>query len=75
MELTDHSTMMYTNELDSTAQCCMKAFEMSSYDVRCSVASLLGRLLAKSQQPHTRGKVCIYSVWVVCKISEAVYCD
>ena len=67
MELTDHSTMLYTNELDSIAQCCLKTFEMSSYDVRCSVSSLLGRLLAKSQQPlepYLRGKVRVYIVCI-----------
>lgn len=53
--------MYYTQELDSLSQHCLKAFEGSSYDVRCTVALFLGTLLSMTQKPsqssHSKGKV------------------
>lgn len=63
MELTNHSLVIYTSELDGVTTNCIKAFDGSSYDVRSNVAELLGKLMAKSQQQRNpasvqmRGKV------------------
>lgn len=51
--------MLYTSELDSLSNSCLRALDSSSYDVRCSVAQLLGSLMALTQKPlsrETRGK-------------------
>ena len=51
---------MYTQEIDSLSQLCLKGLEGSDYNVRCSIATLWGTLLALSQQPlppQHKGKV------------------
>lgn len=42
---------MYTSELDTCASLCFRALDGSNYDVRCSVAKLLGTLMATAQSP------------------------
>ena len=60
LELAQHSSFLYTNELDSVSNHCLRALEGSSYEVRCSVSKFLGTLLSLTQNPlpcHLRGKV------------------
>jgi hypothetical protein len=63
LELSNHSLIIYTSELDGVVTNCLKALDGSSYDVRSNVAGLLGTLVAKSQQQknpasvQTKGKV------------------
>lgn len=49
--LVREATFVYTQELDTVAAACFKALEGSNYDVRCSVAKLLGLLLAVGHNP------------------------
>ena len=60
LELSNHSSFLYSNELDSFSNSCIRAMDGSDYDVRCSVAKLLGTLLALTQKPlppNMRGKL------------------
>lgn len=51
LELVNHASFLYTTELESMASLCFRAFDGSNYEVRCAVASLLGNLIAFTQQP------------------------
>jgi hypothetical protein len=42
---------LYTTELESTCTLCFRAMDGSNYQVRCSMAQLVGTLLATTQQP------------------------
>lgn len=44
-----HSSFLYTSDLENVATLCFRAFENSNYEVRCSVAKLLGFLIASTQ--------------------------
>ena len=60
LELSNHSSFLYCNELDSFSNSCIRAMDGSDYDVRCSVAKLLGTLLALTQKPlppNMKGKL------------------
>ena len=54
LELAKHSTFLYSQEIDSISNNCLKALDGSSYEVRCSVARLLGSLLSLTQKPLPR---------------------
>lgn len=57
LEMLKHAPFLYTTELESMASLCFKAFEGSTYEVRCAVAQLLGNLIAQTQlQQQTSGK-------------------
>ena len=60
LELSQHSTFLYSQELDSFSNICLRALDSSSYEVRCAVAHLLGSLLSLTQKPlppAMRGKL------------------
>lgn len=48
-EMLNHASFLYTTELESLSTLCYRAFEGSSYEVRCAVAKLLGNLIAATQ--------------------------
>lgn len=50
LEMLGHAPFLYTTELESLATLCFRAFDGSNYEVRCSVAKLLGALMAMTQQ-------------------------
>uniref|UniRef100_A0A6B2ELW8 HEAT repeat-containing protein 5A n=1 Tax=Phlebotomus kandelakii TaxID=1109342 RepID=A0A6B2ELW8_9DIPT len=50
IEMVKHTTTLYTTELESLATLCFRGFEGSNYEVRCSIAKLLGILIAMTQQ-------------------------
>lgn len=50
LEMLNHATFLHTTELESLATLCFRAFDGSNYEVRCSVAKLLGGLVAITQQ-------------------------
>lgn len=52
----NHSPFLYTTEIESVATLCFRAFEGSNYEVRCSVAKLLGALVAMTQIPPPKGQ-------------------
>ncbi|KAL0275721.1 UNVERIFIED_CONTAM: hypothetical protein PYX00_003499 [Menopon gallinae] len=57
LEMLNHAPFMYTTELENLASLCFRAFDGSNYEVRCSVAKLLGSLIASTQQhPKTSGQ-------------------
>lgn len=49
LEMLKHAPFLYTTELESMASLCFRAFEGSTYEVRCAVANLLGNLIAQTQ--------------------------
>uniref|UniRef100_A0A6A7FSQ7 HEAT repeat-containing protein 5A n=5 Tax=Hirondellea gigas TaxID=1518452 RepID=A0A6A7FSQ7_9CRUS len=52
LELSKHAPFLYTSELENLCQLCYRSLESSSsYDTRCSIAKLLGSLLATTQNP------------------------
>ncbi|CAL4124932.1 unnamed protein product, partial [Meganyctiphanes norvegica] len=51
IEMSKHAPFLYTTEMENLSQLCYRAFDNSSYDVRCTVAKLLGTLLATTQNP------------------------
>ncbi|VEN51530.1 unnamed protein product, partial [Callosobruchus maculatus] len=56
LEMLNHAQFLYMTELESLATLCFRAFDGSNYVVRCSVAKLLGTLVATSQQNQSAGK-------------------
>uniref|UniRef100_A0A1A9X2M8 HEAT repeat-containing protein 5A n=1 Tax=Glossina brevipalpis TaxID=37001 RepID=A0A1A9X2M8_9MUSC len=50
LEMLQHASFLYQTELESLSALCFRAFDGSNYEVRCSVAKLLGTLLAHTQQ-------------------------
>eukprot|EP00118_Oscarella_pearsei_P004846 m.21368 g.21368 ORF g.21368 m.21368 type:complete len:1962 (+) comp28164_c0_seq1:139-6024(+) len=61
LQLSHDAVFVYTSDLDTITGSCLKSLDGSNYDVRCSVALLLGNLLAKSQRPEkaiqSKGKI------------------
>lgn len=58
--MSTHSSFLYSSELDSFSNSCIRSLDGSDYDVRCSVAKLLGTLLATTQKPlppNMKGKL------------------
>ena len=58
--MAQHSTFLYTSEFDSFCNSCLRSLDGSTYNVRCSVARLLGTLLSLTQRPlarNLRGKL------------------
>ena len=51
LEMLNHAPFLYMTEIESVATLCFRAFEGSNYEVRCSVAKLLGTLAAMTQIP------------------------
>jgi hypothetical protein len=51
-----HAPFLYTTEIESVATLCFRAFEGSNYEVRCSVAKLLGTLVAMTQLSVPKGQ-------------------
>ncbi|KAK9890049.1 hypothetical protein WA026_008857 [Henosepilachna vigintioctopunctata] len=49
LEMLNHAPFLYSTELESLASLCFRAFDGSNYEVRCSVAKLLGTLVAMTQ--------------------------
>lgn len=49
LELLKHAPFLHGPELESLATLCFRAFDGSNYEVRCSVARLLGHLIATTQ--------------------------
>lgn len=49
LEMLNHAPFLYTVELESLATLCFRAFDGSNYEVRCTVAKLLGSLTAITQ--------------------------
>lgn len=58
LEMLNHAHFLYTTELESLATLCFRAFDGSNYEVRCSVAKLLGALIAMTQQPTKSNHTC-----------------
>ncbi|KMQ92675.1 heat repeat-containing protein 5b [Lasius niger] len=56
LEMLNHAPFLYTTEIESVATLCFRAFEGSNYEVRCSVAKLLGTLVAMTQLPSPKMK-------------------
>lgn len=56
LEMLNHAPFLYTNEIEAMATLCFRAFEGSNYEVRCSVAKLLGTLCAMTQLPAPKPK-------------------
>ncbi|XP_031777136.1 HEAT repeat-containing protein 5B isoform X2 [Nasonia vitripennis] len=56
LEMLHHAPFLYTTEIESVATLCFRAFEGSNYEVRCSVAKLLGTLVAMTQLPTPKGQ-------------------
>ncbi|XP_014227190.1 HEAT repeat-containing protein 5B isoform X3 [Trichogramma pretiosum] len=56
LEMLHHAPFLYTTEIESVATLCFRAFEGSNYEVRCSVAKLLGTLVAMTQLPAPKGQ-------------------
>ncbi|XP_054269957.1 HEAT repeat-containing protein 5B-like isoform X2 [Macrosteles quadrilineatus] len=54
LEMLNHATFMHTTELENLATLCFRAFDGSNYEVRCSVAKLLGGLIAITQQQQPK---------------------
>ncbi|KAI3367144.1 hypothetical protein L3Q82_008134 [Scortum barcoo] len=52
LELQREAVFLWTSELENVATLCFRAFEGSSYNVRVSVAKLLGTLLAAAVEPR-----------------------
>lgn len=52
LELQREAVFLWTSELDIVATLCFRAFEGSNYNVRVSVAKLLGNLLAAAVEPR-----------------------
>ncbi|XP_077537037.1 HEAT repeat-containing protein 5B isoform X2 [Haemaphysalis longicornis] len=50
LEMVGHAPFLYTSELETVASICFRAFEGSNYEVRCTVARLLGTTVAITQQ-------------------------
>uniref|UniRef100_A0A6B0VFZ6 HEAT repeat-containing protein 5A n=2 Tax=Ixodes ricinus TaxID=34613 RepID=A0A6B0VFZ6_IXORI len=50
LEMVRHAPFLYTTDLETVASICFRAFEGSNYEVRCTVARLLGTLVAITQQ-------------------------
>ncbi|VVC28110.1 Armadillo-type fold,Armadillo-like helical [Cinara cedri] len=48
-EMIKHSSFLYTSDLENVATLCFRSFENANYEVRCSVAKLLGFLIASTQ--------------------------
>ena len=42
---------MSTSELETVASICFRALDGSNYDARCTIAKLLGNLMAAAQSP------------------------
>lgn len=55
LEMLNHAPFLCTTEIESVATLCFRAFEGSNYEVRCTVAKLLGALVATTQQPAPKG--------------------
>ncbi|XP_050534619.1 HEAT repeat-containing protein 5B isoform X3 [Daktulosphaira vitifoliae] len=57
LEMVKCSNFFYTAELENLTNLCFRAFENANYEVRCSVAKLLGTLTAftqiKSKEQHS----------------------
>ena len=53
-ELVKEAPFMYTTELENVVSLCIRALDGSNYDVRCDVSSLLGLVLATTQQPKNQ---------------------
>lgn len=51
LELQREALFLWTSELENISTLCFRAFEGSNYNVRASVAKLLGTLLAAAVQP------------------------
>lgn len=47
---------MYTSEFDVLVQQCIRAMEGSTYETRCAIVPLLGRLVAGTQKRKPSGK-------------------
>lgn len=52
----NHAPFLYMTEIESVATLCFRAFEGSNYEVRCSVAKLLGTLAAMTQIPLSKSQ-------------------
>ncbi|XP_011618311.2 LOW QUALITY PROTEIN: HEAT repeat-containing protein 5A [Takifugu rubripes] len=52
LELQREAVFLWTSELENIATLCFRAFEGSDYNVRVSVAKLLGTLLAAAVEPR-----------------------
>lgn len=52
LELQREAAFLWTSELENAATLCFRAFDGSDYNVRVSVANLLGTLLAAAVEPR-----------------------
>ncbi|XP_053192170.1 HEAT repeat-containing protein 5A [Scomber japonicus] len=52
LELQREASFLWSSELENVATLCFRAFEGSNYNVRVSVATLLGTLLAAAVEPR-----------------------
>ncbi|XP_059157278.1 HEAT repeat-containing protein 5B-like isoform X2 [Physella acuta] len=50
-ELVNEATFMSTTELETVTSLCIRALDGSNYDARCTIAKLLGNLMATAQAP------------------------
>lgn len=51
-EMIKYAHFLFTTDLESVFSLCFRAFESSNYEVRCSVAEVLGLLVAITQQTN-----------------------
>ncbi|KAK6641234.1 hypothetical protein RUM44_012943 [Polyplax serrata] len=58
LEMLHHAPFLYTAELENLASLCFRAFDGSKYEVRCSVAKLLGSLVASTQRQFRSTGLC-----------------
>ncbi|XP_012940846.1 HEAT repeat-containing protein 5B [Aplysia californica] len=54
-ELVSEAPFMSTTELETVANLCFRALDGSNYDARCTIAKLLGNLMATAQAPKLPG--------------------
>lgn len=60
-ELVNEATFMSTTELETVTSLCIRALDGSNYDARCTIAKLLGNLMATAQAPkQPNGEVLFY---------------
>ena len=61
----NHAPFLYISEIESVATLCFRAFEGSNYEVRCSVAKLLGTLAAMTQIPSSKSQKPLSTLFLI----------
>ena len=55
LEMLNYNYYMYTTDIENMITLCFRAFDASNYEVRCTVAYLLGAIIANSQNNTNSG--------------------